>query len=97
MMGFWGQFARTGNPNGKSKTDAVGWEKWDENQKVLAFDAPQDGGTRMVRHDLAVKSFKQRLFDDVVLSKKERCYVYNGIFRYSDFYDPGDIKRLECP
>lgn len=92
MMFFWGQFARTGNPNAVGNED---WEKWDESEQVLLFDAPPSG-IRMATQTVSADALKKRLFADSTLTKQEKCYVYKGIFRYSDFYDENELVKLAC-
>lgn len=88
MMGYWANFARTGNPGAASGNPV--WEPWDGGQRII-LDTPNGGGIRMEQGAYTVTEVLDRLAtDERLTSDEERCNVYAAVIGwYPDVADDG--------
>ncbi|MBB3047362.1 para-nitrobenzyl esterase [Litorivivens lipolytica] len=79
MMGYWGEFARSGDP-GRGNGQSPQWEPWDAQHEVrMVFDTDADNGVRMVSESDSVSALKQRLTSSIA-SHDLRCKIYVELF-----------------
>jgi len=77
MMGYWANFARTGNPGAASGNPA--WEPWEGGQRII-LDTPDGGGIRMEQGAYTITEVMDRLAtDERLTSDEERCTVYAAV------------------
>ncbi len=76
MMGYWAEFARSGDPG---EGGGVSWEPWRGGQRIV-LDTEADGGIRMEQGALSVSEvFDNLSTDDRLNSDDERCLVYAAV------------------
>lgn len=85
MMRYWGNFARTGNPN----DDVLPrWQAWSTTQgapKLLVFDTARGGGVRMINEADSRDQIINDLFADASLGTNERrCQVMRVMASFQD-------------
>jgi len=77
MMGYWAEFARTGNP-GTASGNAPDWTPWDDGN-LIVFDTANGGGIHMEASGMTAPDVYARLAaDSRVRSDEERCLVYKA-------------------
>ena len=88
MMEYWGNFARSGNPNGEGT--GVQWQTWGENEteQFIIFDSQNDGGVRMSTDTTSVPQIKKRLQQDTSMNQQQQCQLHKVLFENSDFWGP---------
>ncbi len=89
MSSYWTNFAESGQPNENGTDALVTWKPWAvsaSSSQLMAFDTPEDMGTRMisVRDDMA--SLKQRVRQESGFDSDSRyCNLYSEIFGVDEF------------
>jgi len=80
MMGYWAEFAHTGDPGAGG---GPAWEPWDGGRRIV-FDTAAGGGIRMEPGTLTMGEIFDRLETDHRLrSDEERCTVYRAVVAWS--------------
>lgn len=80
MMGYWANFARSGNPGAASGNPV--WEPWEGGQRIV-LDTPAGGGIRMEQGAYTFGEVLDRLVsDDRFASQEERCTVYGSVVEW---------------
>ena len=81
MMKYWGNFARSSNPN-HSETDKK-WNPWTkEKENFIIFDISSDGGIQMSNDSVTTSRIEERIEDDSTLSDRHRCVLRKSIHTY---------------
>lgn len=85
MMGYWSEFARSGNPSKGNGRTAL-WQPWgNQGQTALLLDSQPDG-IRMMDEEVTLAGIKTMLAaDPQVASQAERCTLYANNFRGATF------------
>ncbi len=100
MMGYWGSFARTGDPAQGGNADMPQWKPWQrELEQQMVFDTEADGGVRMSVEPLTVDGLKARLASDQSFDKAEdQCRLFGELFLTSfqsrDYWDAKEYEAL---
>ena len=79
MMGYWAEFAKTGNPGRGSSGMEVPWTPWGEaGQRMIVLDTTTDKGIRMSsEEEVTLAGIKAELASDpLVASAEHRCRLY---------------------
>ena len=99
MMGYWAEFAYSGDPGQGRDNRQTKWSPWQaEGAHIMLLDSQNDGGTRMVDSRMRIEDIKDRLMNDEVFTREERCEAYplillNG-YMIADAYDPAEHQVL---
>ncbi|NND83482.1 MAG: carboxylesterase family protein [Gammaproteobacteria bacterium] len=88
MMGYWGNFARLGDPNG-DQPGLPEWQPWGETEQFLIFDAAADGGIRMSDDTITVAGLVGELVADTSFENQQnRCDLYRELLLFSAVLQP---------
>lgn len=102
MRGYWGQFARTGDPGTGTDGDLSNWQPWQAGEGgFMVIDTPRDGGLRMTTDGVSAADLKARLrADDRLSEPSTRCAMYVTLFLDNggaeDFFDTREYQELDC-
>ena len=102
MRGYWGQFARSGDPGSGSDNSLTPWQPWQANDGAfMVLDTEAGGGLRMSTDRVMVDDLKQRLKSDARLAQASaRCAMYVRLFLdnggVENFFDSREYEALEC-
>lgn len=102
MMGYWGEFARNGDPGGGQGQAQPVWQAWQADAGgLLLLDTDADGGIRMLPGRLDVPHFTDRLLADTGFAGvAERCAMFMELFRSPwrgyELFDTDEYQRLGC-
>lgn len=81
MMGYWAQFARSGNPSKGNGRNAM-WHAWGTNNKTAILLDAAPAGISMTDEEVTLAGIKAMLASDPeVASQAERCALYANNFR----------------
>ena len=81
MMGYWAEFARSGNPSKGNGRNAM-WHAWGNNNKTALLLDSQPPGIRMMEDEVTLAGLKSMLANDPeIASQAERCTLYADNFR----------------
>jgi para-nitrobenzyl esterase len=96
MMGYWAEFARTGDPGRGRDGKAPRWTPWGRGgQTMLILDTDEDGGIRMSSDVLTLADVKRRLVEDRSFGdQREHCEMYVRLFHGSERFDPVEYDDL---
>ena len=99
MMGYWANFAATGDPGRGPDGALPAWTPWSSAPgaaDAMVFDSPAGGGPRMEAIGGSATDLFERLFKDPALkSSTQRCAVYKGVVRYNPELAGAEASR--CP
>jgi para-nitrobenzyl esterase len=102
MMGYWAEFAYSGNP-GKGRSGSLApWTAWQaKGNNIMLLDSLKGGGNRMAEVRTNVADIKLKLASDEVLSETEdRCEAYAFLFLHgyqtSHFWNADEYSALGC-
>jgi len=78
MMGYWAQFARTGDPGRGTSGAEVEWTPWGQDgQRMIVLDTTVDEGIRMSAEEVSMASIKSELaLDTSIASNETRCRLF---------------------
>ncbi len=94
MMGYWAEFARTGNP-GTGGSDAA-WLPHGAAGRIV-FDTDADGGVRMEAGELTPDIlYAQMLTDDRLHSQEETCLTYQAVVAWWPNMAPDEFMDGAC-
>ncbi len=82
MLGYWSNFAHTGNPNEGVFKDLPRWSSWNnaaDADKFVILDSGKNG-IRMSSEDIHEHELKQMLAQDSDLSTELKCKLYQSMF-----------------
>jgi para-nitrobenzyl esterase len=86
MGGYWGRFARQGEPGGD-------WSRWSEGAARMRFDTPADGGSEMMPGRFTLNGLATDISEDDQLTEAQRCELVDSMqSRYFD--DTGALGPL---
>ncbi|MDE0884546.1 MAG: carboxylesterase family protein [Myxococcota bacterium] len=99
MMGYWGEFARTGNPGRATGGDLPLWLPWDASSadgvRMLILDTPADGGLRMSSQSLTREGVLAQIAEDPRFEDlAERCAVYRSLAERGDALSPAEYTAI---
>ncbi len=95
MMGYWAEFARTGNP-GTGNRDNTAWLPHGAAGRIV-FDTDADGGVRMEAGELTPDIiYGQILADDRIQSQEETCLVYQAVIAWWPELAPAEFLDGAC-
>jgi para-nitrobenzyl esterase len=83
MMGYWAEFARIGRPAAAGQSGSAEWQPWRDEAgaaRLMVFDTPAGGGTRMVDERVSRDEILARL-DAEPLPAAARCELFRSVFR----------------
>ena len=83
MMGYWAEFARSGRPTAAGQPGSPEWQPWRDDPgaaRLMVFDTPAGGGTRMVDERVSRDGILAGL-DAEPLPAAARCDLFRSIFR----------------
>jgi len=87
MMGYWANFAATGEPGAGAGGQNPVWTRWSNAPSAanaMIFDSPAGGGVRMEAVGGDAAEIFDRLFKDPALkTKTQQCAVYAATVRYN--------------
>ncbi len=76
MMRYWGNFARSGNPNLGAEVPTR-WEPWAGTEQYIVFDTEADGGIRMSTDTTTFQSLMAQLkADERFETSEQRCSLF---------------------
>ena len=83
MMGYWAEFARSGRPGTAGLPGNPEWQPWRDEAgwtRLMLFDTPAGGGTRMVDERISRDEILARM-DAEPLPAEQRCALFRSTFR----------------
>jgi para-nitrobenzyl esterase len=99
MMGYWAQFARTGDPGRGSDGSLPQWEAWNPaGNRFIILDTDAGGGVRMSPDSVTVASVLAALDADPRLTAvDERCSILGELAKWSSgFNEEMYATRKDC-
>jgi para-nitrobenzyl esterase len=97
MMGYWAEFARSGRPGAAGQPGSPEWQPWRDETgaaRLMVFDTPAGGGTRMVDERVSRETILARM-DAEPLPPAARCELFRSTFRMRrDAWADGAWRRL---
>ena len=101
MLGYWANFARTGDPGRAGNMGPVKWLPWqNDSARKMVFDSIRSKGIHMTDEVVYVEDLKARLREDTAIeSDRERCKLWAQLFLLSvssGFWDAEEYARLGC-
>jgi len=99
MMGYWAEFARTGNPGRGTGGDQPRWLPWDvssdDGVRMLILDTPADGGLRMSTESVTREGVLAEIAEDPRFKDiEERCGVYRSLAERGDALSPAEYAAI---
>jgi para-nitrobenzyl esterase len=84
MMGYWAQFARTGDPGrGRDGSDPA-WLPWRDGPRYLVLDTPAGGGSRLSTEGVTRESVIAAVDADPRLpTQRDKCRVFRSLATWS--------------
>jgi para-nitrobenzyl esterase len=101
MMGYWAQFAYTGNPGKGRNGNLPEWGAWgSDGGNFMVLDTDADGGIRMSADGVTFEDIKNRLARDETLPLQARCEMYAQLFFLLEgghqHWDPAQYDTMGC-
>ena len=84
MMGYWAQFARTGDPGRGTDGTSPAWLPWRDGPRYLVLDTPAGGGSRLSTDGVTRESVIAAVDTDPRLpTRRDQCRVLRSLATWS--------------
>jgi para-nitrobenzyl esterase len=84
MMGYWAEFARTGDPGNGGDAAAPAWPPWAGTPRFLVLDTPAGGGVRVSSDGVTREAVIAAVDADPRLpTQRDKCRVFRALARWS--------------
>ncbi|HKA28302.1 MAG TPA: carboxylesterase family protein [Candidatus Binatia bacterium] len=91
MMGYWAQFARTGDPGQGTDGTQPLWPRWDGTSRYLVLDTPAGGGVRTSTDGVTSASVVAAVDADARLrTQRDKCRVFRTLASWGRGFDRAD-------
>jgi para-nitrobenzyl esterase len=88
MMGYWAQFARTGDPGRGTAGTQPEWPPWHGSPRFLVLDTPDGGGIRASTEGVTSRSVVAAVDADPRLAtQRDRCRVFHTLASWGRGFD----------
>src|SRR4029453_18122693 len=84
MMGYWAQFARTGDPGRGPRDTEPAWLPWTDGPRYLILDTAADGGTGLWPAGVPPEAVTAAVDADPRLpTQRDKCGVFHSLASWS--------------
>jgi len=84
MMGYWAQFARTGDPGRGTDGTSPAWLPWQDGPRYMVLDTPAGGGSRLLTEGETRESLIAAVDADPRLpSQRDKCRIFRTLAGWS--------------
>src|SRR5262245_16276664 len=91
MMGYWAQFARTGDPGQGRDGTQPPWPRWDGSPRFLVLDTPAGGGVHPSTDGVTSASVVAAVDADARLrTQRDKCRVFRTLASWGRGFDRAD-------
>jgi para-nitrobenzyl esterase len=97
MMGYWAQFARSGNPGRGTAGTQPEWPAWEGSPRYLVLDTPAGGGIRPSTDGVTTATVVAEVDADPRLStKRDRCRLFHTLATWGRGFDRAAYAAAGC-
>jgi para-nitrobenzyl esterase len=98
MMGYWAEFARTGQPSRGGRGDLPQWVPWSTQEdgvaSLLVLDRPSSGGIRVAQTTLTRDQVVAAVGSEPNLAQDEKCALFRDLMAANPDWDPDEFRQF---